>query len=194
MTVARKMSLVAYVMFVPAVRKIANEEATSPRPINMQRRIFSPRGRYSFGRKVRGINEKIRSVETCTALAATMFPVIAPWGTQSTCPSRKILGSQYMLNGRHCRNWKKVEVTAVRMSKTIVPERKTCQTRVCLMRIRSRATDILTNAIDQYQHTWQMKIRRMAERREDGETYVEGRPKPWAHATHTMTSFATASI
>jgi hypothetical protein len=71
--------------------------------------------------KVIGIKEKMRSVETCTALAATIFPVLSSWGTHSTPPLRKTLGSQYILKGRHCRNWNNVDVMAVRISNTIVP-------------------------------------------------------------------------
>ena len=99
-----------------------------------------------------------------------------------------------MLNGRHCRNWKNVEVVALRTRKTIMLVRNMRQARVCLMRMRRRATEILTRAMDQFQKAWQMKIRRMAVDREAAETYVERCPKPELHARQTMMYIATASI
>lgn len=68
------------------------------------------------------------------------------------------------------------------------------QARVCLIRMRRRATEILTRAMDQFQKAWQMKIRRMAVDREAAETYVERCPKPELHARQTMMYMAMASI
>ena len=99
-----------------------------------------------------------------------------------------------MLKGRHCRNWKNVEVVAVRTSRAIVLARNMRQTRVSLMRKRSRATEILTRAIDQFQRTWQVKIRRMAVDLEAAGTCMECCPKPELQARQTMMYMAMARI
>jgi hypothetical protein len=104
MTAIRKVSRDVSNILALAVRKMANDEADRPRPISTPRKIFSPRGRCSFRIKVIGMRENMISVDTCTALAATILPVMSSCGTHSTLPVKKMLGSQYMLNGRHCRN------------------------------------------------------------------------------------------
>ena len=99
-----------------------------------------------------------------------------------------------MLKGRHCSNWKNVEVVAVRTSKAIVLARNMRQARVSLMRKRSKATEILTKAMDQFQRTWQMKIRRMAVNLEAAGTCMECCPKPELQAIQTMMYMAMAMI
>ena len=68
------------------------------------------------------------------------------------------------------------------------------QARVSLMRKRSKATEILTKAMDQFQRTWQMKIRRMAVNLEAAGTCMECCPKPELQAIQTMMYMAMAMI
>jgi hypothetical protein len=126
-----------------------------------------------------GTTDRMRSVVTCMVLFAMIFALIILLGMQVTPPcSRNGEGSQYMLNGRHWRKGKRVCARSVTTSRVIMLWRKKRQGRLGLRRRRRRATESLTNVMDQYQIIWEVKTRRRMVRRLGGGTNLERRPKP----------------